>query len=172
MLAPRLALGGAALLVAGAAGLAVDVRSLALSYAGLFTILLGAALLTPGVTIGLVWISQPLAGAAFGVLGRMATRGVTAALSRTAVAMAALMIAVAASVGVGIMIDSFRGSVVRWLETSLQADVYVSAPSLVSSRADSTLAPDVIARLRAVPGVAAVGSQRTVRVQPRRGPCT
>lgn len=168
-LAPRLALGGAVLLVAGASLLAVDIRSLAVSYAGLFTILLGAALLTPVATIGIVRLAQPLAGAAFGVLGRMATRGVTAALSRTAVAMAALMIAVAASVGVGIMIDSFRRSVVRWLETSLQADVYVSPPSLVSSRADSTLAPDVVARIRATPGVAAVASQRTVRVQSEAG---
>jgi putative ABC transport system permease protein len=92
------------------------------------------------------------------------------ALSRTAVAVAALMIAVAASVGVGIMIDSFRQSVVRWLETSLQADVYVSAPSLVSSRADATLDPGLIARLRAAPGVAAVGTQRTVRVPSPSGP--
>jgi putative ABC transport system permease protein len=168
-LAPRLALGGAGLLVAGAALLAVDLRSLALSYAGLFTSLVGAALLIPLVTVGVVRLSQPLAAAAFGVLGRMATRGVTAALSRTAVAMAALMIAVAASVGVGIMIDSFRRSVVRWLETSLQADVYVSPPSLISSRADSTLPPDLIARMRAVPGVAAVGTQRTVRVQSPSG---
>jgi putative ABC transport system permease protein len=100
----------------------------------------------------------------------MATRGVVAALSRTAVAMAALMIAIAASVGVGIMIDSFRQSVVRWLEVSLQADVYVSSPSLVGSRPDATLDPDLIARLRAAPGVVAVGTQRTVRVQSPEGP--
>lgn len=169
-LAPRLALAGGALVAAGAGVLAVDVRSLVLSYAGLFTIELGAALLTPGTTIVLVWLAQPVAAAAFGLLGRMATRAVTAALSRTAVAMAALMIAVAASVAVGIMIESFRQSVVRWLETSLQADVYVSAPSLLRNRAESTLPPEVIERLRAVPGIAAVGTQRTVRVQSSRGP--
>jgi putative ABC transport system permease protein len=163
-LAPRLAGGGAALLLVGVAILSVNARGLALSYVGLFTILLGAALLTPAATLAAARLAQPLAGTAFGVLGRMATRGVTASLSRTAVAVAALMIAVAASVGVGIMIDSFRGSVVRWLETSLQADVYVSAPSLVSSRADATLAPDLVERLSATPGVAAVGTQRTVRV--------
>jgi putative ABC transport system permease protein len=169
-LAPRLALAGGALVAVGAGVLAVDVRSLVLSYAGLFTIELGAALLTPGTTVVLVWLAQPVAAAAFGLLGRMATRAVTAALSRTAVAMAALMIAVAASVAVGIMIESFRQSVVRWLETSLQADVYVSAPSLVSNRAESTLPPEVIERLRAVPGIAAVGTQRVVRVQSSRGP--
>ena len=169
-LAPRLALGGALLVIVGASVLGLPTRSLAVSYGSLFTILLGAALLTPGVTVSVVWLLQPLAGRAFGLLGRMATRGVVAALSRTAVAMAALMIAIAASVGVGIMIDSFRQSVVRWLEVSLQADVYVSSPSLVGSRPDATLDPDLIARLHAAPGVAAVGTQRTVRVQSPEGP--
>ncbi|HEY3186760.1 MAG TPA: ABC transporter permease, partial [Solirubrobacteraceae bacterium] len=168
-LVPWSAWSGVALLAAGARVLALPGRSLAVSYAGLFTILLGAALLTPGATVAVVWAAQPLAGAAFGVLGRMATRGVVAALSRTAVVMAALMIAVAASVGVGIMIESFRQSVVRWLESALQADVYVAAPSLVSSRTDATLDPELVARVRAAPGVAAVGTQRTVRVHTPSG---
>ena len=168
-LVPRCAWSGVLLLVGGTLVLGLPGGSLAVSYGGLFTILLGAALLTPGATVAAVWAAQPLAGAAFGVLGRMATRGVVAALSRTAIVMAALMIAVAASVGVGIMIDSFRQSVVRWLEAALQADVYVSPPSLVSSRTDATLDPDLIARVRAAPGVAAVGTQRTVRVQTPSG---
>ncbi len=166
---PRLAWSGVGLLLAGALVLAVPGRSLAVSYGGLFTILLGAALLTPAATVAVVRALGPPVGAVFGVLGRMATRGVVAALSRTAVVMAALMIAVAASVGVGIMIDSFRESVVRWLESALQADVYVSSPSLVSSRAEATLDPALVARLREAPGVAAVGTQRTARVQSPSG---
>ena len=45
-----------------------------------------------------------------------------------------------------------------------------AAPSLVSSRADSTLAPDLVTRLRAVPGIAGAGTQRAVRVQSAWGP--
>ena len=168
-LAPGLAAAGAGLLAAGGVVLALPARGLAPSYGGLFTILLGAALLTPAATVVIAGAAEPFVGAALGMVGRMATRGVVAALSRTGVVMAALMIAVAASVGVGIMIDSFRQSVVRWLETTLQADVYVSPPSLVSARADTTLDPEVIARVRAAPGVAALGSQRTVRVQTPSG---
>jgi putative ABC transport system permease protein len=168
-LVPRCAWSGVALLAGGALVLGLPSGSLAVSYGGLFTILLGAALLTPAATVGVVWAAQPVAGAVLGLLGRMATRGVVTALSRTAVVMAALMIAVAASLGVGIMIDSFRQSVVRWLEAALQADVYVAPPSLVSSRTDATLDPDLIARIRAAPGVAAVGTQRTVRVQTPSG---
>jgi hypothetical protein len=58
----------------------------------------------------------------------MAARGVVTSLSRTAPAMAALVVAVAVTVGLGIMIQSFRGSVVRWLDVTLQADLYVSPP--------------------------------------------
>jgi putative ABC transport system permease protein len=111
-----------------------------------------------------------VAGAAFGLLGRLATRSIVAALSRTSVAMAALMIAVAAAIGVGVMIASFREAVTTWLEGTLRADVYVSAPSLVGSRPDATLDPALVARLAATPGVARASTSRGVIVQSPHGP--
>ena len=81
--------------------------------------------------VGAAAVAGPWLGRALGLPGRMAARGVVATLSRTGVAVAALMVAVAATVGVGVMIGSFRATVVRWLETSLVADVYVSAPTFV-----------------------------------------
>jgi putative ABC transport system permease protein len=167
---PRAALGGLALLVVGGAIVAGSGRSLGWSYAGLFTGLLGAALLTPLATVGAARVAGGALGGLLGLPGRMAARGVVRALSRTGVAMAALMVAVAATVGVGVMIRSFRATVVRWLETSLVADVYVSAPSPVGGRTEGTLDPAVVARLSAVPGVAAVGTYRAVRVSGPQGP--
>ena len=169
--APRAALVGLAMLVVGALLIGVAGRSLVWSYAGLFAIVLGAALLTPLAMIGAARAAGPGLGWLLGLPGRMAARGVVAALSRTGVAVAALMVAVAATVGVGVMIQSFRATVVRWLETSLVADVYVSAPTLRGSRGgDSTLDPAVIARLRETPGVEAVGTYRGVRVASPFGP--
>jgi putative ABC transport system permease protein len=103
-------------------------------------------------------------------MGRLAARGVVASLSRTAVAIAALMVAVATALGVGLMVGSFRQTVVRWLETSLVADVYVSAPGPVGSRPDATLAPEVAARLARAPGIVAVGTYRRVEVRSAGGP--
>jgi putative ABC transport system permease protein len=100
----------------------------------------------------------------------MGVRGVTATLSRSAVAIAALMIAVATTMGVGIMIGSFREAVVRWLDGSLRADLYVSPPSLVGSRTDSTLDPAVVERLMSTPGVVAASTTRLATVQSPRGP--
>ena len=65
------------------------------------------------------------------------------------------MVAVSATVGVGVMIRSFRATVERWLETSLAADVYVSAPTLRSGAVavSPRSCPGVVERLRETPGV-------------------
>jgi putative ABC transport system permease protein len=169
--APRAALVGGLVLLAGAVIIAGAGRSLAWSYAGLFTVILSAALFTPIATIAAAQAAGPPLDRLLGLTGRMAARGVVAKLSRTGVAVAALMVAVSATVGVGVMIRSFRATVERWLETSLAADVYVSAPSLRTGRGgESTLAPAVVERLRGTPGVASVGTLRGVRVLSEFGP--
>ena len=77
-------------------------------------------------------VTRPL-GRLWGALGRMAPRNVVTSISRTAVAVAALMVAVSVTIGVSLMIGSFRSTVVTWLDQVLQGDVYVSAPSRTSS---------------------------------------
>jgi len=139
-------------------------------FAGLFVVVVGCALVTPAAALLLLRPLHGVAGSAFGLLGRLATRGIVAALSRTSVAMAALMIAVAAAIGVGVMIASFREAVTSWLEGTLRADVYVSAPSLVGNRPDAALDPALAARLAATPGVARASTSRGVVVQSPRGP--
>jgi putative ABC transport system permease protein len=79
------------------------------------------------------------------------------------VAAGALAVAVAMLAGVTIMVASFRASVERWLGATLRADVYVTTPSWRRARSDATLAPDVVARLRAFPGAAAVDVLRQVQ---------
>ena len=167
---PRAALSGLGVLLAGAALLAWPRAGLAASHGGLFAVLLGAALATPAVTVGLMRVADPVARRLGGAVGALAVRGVTASLSRTGVAVAALMVALAATVGISVMVASFRGTVARWLETTLVADVYVSAPALGEGRADSSLAPDVVARLRAAPGVTAAATYRGVRVKAAGAP--
>ena len=160
---------GLLVLAAGGAVLAVP-GGIVLGFAGLFIVMVGCALLTPAAAVMLLRPIHGAAGAAFGLLGRLATRGIVAALSRTSVAMAALTIAVAAAIGVGVMIASFREAVTSWLEGTLRADVYVSAPSLVGSRPDATLDPALVAHLAATPGVARASTSRGVVVRSARGP--
>ena len=153
-LLPRTLAGGLVLSLAGAGILQIPSRNLALSFTGLFAIVIGCALLVPSVTVGLMRLLQPIFGRLFGLLGRMAARDVVASLSRTGVAIAALMVAVSVTVGAGTMIGSFRRTVVQWLDTSLQADVFISAPSLNANRTNIPLDPNVVQRLLATDGIA------------------
>ena len=163
--APRLALAGVVVLALGVGLLMLPTPELLPAYAGLFSVLLGASLLVPGLTALLAQGAARPLGRAFGLLGRMAARGVTASLSRTAVALAALMVAVATTVGVGLMVTSFRGTVADWLGSSLQADVYVSPPSLVARRGGAAFLPGLAERVRDTPGVASSSTMRSAQVR-------
>jgi putative ABC transport system permease protein len=71
---------------------------------------------------------------------------------------------VAVTIGVSVMIASFRATVANWLELTLVADVYVSAPSPGGARRASPLSADVPGLIASVPGVAEVETIRLVDV--------
>ena len=137
-------------------------ESLLFSFAALMSFLVGGAFFTPAALLLLMRLFLPLAGAMFGVLGRMACRAVTRSLSRTSVAVAALTIAVSVIVGVSTMIGSFRGTVADWLENSLGAQIYVSPPLFSSNYASVDVDRAVAEIARGVDGVESVSAGRTV----------
>ncbi|HWN44189.1 MAG TPA: FtsX-like permease family protein, partial [Thermoanaerobaculia bacterium] len=165
---PRVTLAGAVLLAVGAGLLAFP--GLVVSFAGLFAVILGAALLAPGATVIFMNLLRPVMGAMFGILGRMAAGGVVASLSRTAVAIAALVIAVSATIGIGVMIDSFRGTVVSWLESTLRSDVYLGRPDRSGGFSGGDLDPEVALRAARLPGVERVNLLRRTEVPSPDGP--
>jgi putative ABC transport system permease protein len=117
--------------------------ALTVSFAGIFCVTIGFALLAPVVTLALLRGGLPLTSRVFGVIGRLASRSVTGALSRTAIAIAALMVAVSVTIGVGLMVGSFRVTVVAWLGQTLWGDIYISAPSLTATRSATPLDPQI-----------------------------
>jgi putative ABC transport system permease protein len=135
------------------------------AFGGLFAVLFAAALLAPPVTAALMRLAAPLGGRLLGALGRLAPRDIVRSLSRTSVAVAALMTAVSVIVGVSIMVGSFRGTVVEWLDQTLQADVYISAPGVTANRVAGVLDPAVVAAVRQWPGVARAVTSHTVQIE-------
>jgi putative ABC transport system permease protein len=113
---------------------AMPSTSLLIGFSGTLAVVVGFALLSSVSLVGLMRALVPLTGRLFGLIGRMAPRNLVNALSRTAVAVAALMVAVAVIIGVSLMIDSFRYTVIVWLEQTLQGDVYISVPSFNATR--------------------------------------
>jgi len=167
---PRLAAGGAVGVAVAGALLVLPSQSIWVGYAALFCVLLAAALGAPAAVMAMARALRPAMEKVFGVLGKMAARGLRQSLSRTGVAIAALMVAVAATVGVGVMTKSFRQTVESWLSYSLQSDVYVQPPSLVFRRSTATLARGTADTLAQVPGVAGAHTVRRVEVASSAGP--
>ncbi len=160
---PWLSAGGGLLLLLGLA-LLIPEWNLVIAFIGLFAVILGGALLTPVLTLGMMQGVARLEGQRLGIIARMAPRTVIRSLSRTAVAVAALMVAVSVIIGVGVMIGSFRNTVEAWLEDVLQADIFISPPALTGSQLAATLEPTLAARLQALPGISSLATNRTVEV--------
>ena len=140
---------------------------LIITFVGIFAIIIGISLLTPILTLGLMRTLSGLSsvvGKSFSPLIRLAIRDITRSLSRTSVAIAALMVAVSVIVGVSLMIGSFRLTVERWLTDLLQADIFVSAPSLISDQTTFPLAHSVVEKLETFPGIAQIATSRLVDV--------
>ncbi len=161
---PAISAAGAGLILLGAGVQLYPSRSIPLSFGGLFSIVAGYALLAPGATTLLVRGIQPALGFAFGTPGKMAARSIPASISRTGVAAAALVVAVATTVGIGIMIDSFRRTVSDWLDHSLRSDIYVSSAFGRSGPDRTHLPPDLIQGVSSAPGIRQVAlvSRRTL----------
>ena len=159
----------AALLASGSlATVLLSERSVYAGFAALLLLLLSVAAATPAALAALAGLlGRTFRGRAPFV--RLAVHTVSASLSRTGVAIAALAVAVAAMLGVTIMVGSFRESLADWLERTLSADIYVSAPGLGFGRPERRLDPDVIRDLLLLPGISDHAATRRVRLQSDHG---
>jgi len=168
-LARRLLSASAVLAAASGLVAATSGRSLFAGFAALFLLLLSAATLTPAV---LRLLARGLARATgtLSPIARLAFGDVAASLSRTGVAIAALGMAVAAMIGVSIMVASFRESLRAWLERTMRADIYVTAPGPGAGRPERRIDPDLISAMLAAPGVTDYGMSRRITLDLAAGP--
>jgi putative ABC transport system permease protein len=164
-LVPLVSIIGAALLAVGVGALALPGKSLLVGFGALFVLISGYALIVPGLMIVLMKGLQNIFNPFAGVLGRMALRAPLASLSRTGVATAALVVAVAATVGVGIMINSFRLTVDQWLNSFLRADIYITAAGGDLEAQRSALPQEVIDQISSTEGVKEVTHARHLRME-------
>ncbi|MDH5326552.1 MAG: ABC transporter permease [Gammaproteobacteria bacterium] len=155
---------GYVLLLVGLSILYLLSDSLPASFAALFIIVLGFALLVPIMTLALLKMLTPLMRALFGELGNIFTRGVLTSFSRSGVAITALSIAVATSIGVTVMIDSFRNSVVVWLDATLQADIYVAPDGIASDLNKGGLSMVWVDRFKQIEEIKDIGVSRRVQI--------
>ena len=163
------ALAGVVALGTGFSIIHLSSPGIGLGFTGIFIIIMGVALLIPFMTVVLMACLKPLLGAGFGISGRYACQLVTASLSRTTAAVAALMIAIATVIGIGLMVNNFRLSVERWLQQALRADMYVSLPSTGTAASGLALDAGFADAILALPEVKAVSNVRRINIESSRG---
>ena len=164
-----MAFGGFGLILMGGVLFLFPVQTILFGFTGTLAVVVGFALLAAITMVFLLRALGPLLVKIFGFLGRMAPRNLINTLSRTSVAVAALMVAVAVTIGVSLMIDSFRYTVDLWLKQTLQGDVYITAPSFTANRSTVLIDPQVVQAVEHWPGLARVDLQRSTNLQSTRG---
>ena len=160
---------GLAAILLGVIVFQLSASSMLPGFIGTALVVVGFAMLAAISMIAIMNLLEPILRRMFGFLGRMAPRNVIKNLSRTAVAVAALMVAIAVTIGINLMVDSFRSTVDLWLRQTLQSDVYLTAPSFVSSSSQTPIDPQVVEKVNTWPGVARVDVLRTIHLETSSG---
>jgi putative ABC transport system permease protein len=159
---PKMSIAGVVSIILGALILLIPSKSIWLSYIGILPIIVGFSLLTPIIIILVEKLFSPIYKKFFGITGKMSSRSIIQNISRTYIAIAALALAVAATVGVGTMVNSFRATVIHWLDARLNADIFITAPSLVSRRNDTALSNELLNKIKSMDEVADINFYREI----------
>ncbi len=87
-------------------------------------------------------------------------------MGRTSVAVAAFMIALSMSIGLGSMIDSFRQSLIWWMNSQLRGELYIS------TKGDVNVPEALYEELKRIPGIGGIDVFRNVQITFRGKPAS
>lgn len=119
-----------------------------LGFAAAFLVIIGFAFLVPSATTAAGRLVSPLVHLLpRGTAWRLAARNLVRAMHRNSLTTAALMAAIAMTVGVSVMIYSFRASVDTWINRTIQADLFVTLAANEVTGFQTTIPDEVIAWL-------------------------
>ena len=119
-------------------------KNVSACFFGLFIMVIGFSCFIPFLTYHSDYILEPLYRNTCGLASLISLRSLKKNLSRNAIAIAALTVAISLYLSLDIAINSFRNTVEDWLSASLFADIYISTPKQVSHRNHITLNNKVI----------------------------
>jgi putative ABC transport system permease protein len=154
------------LIVAGAA--AACLRPLGgkpiFGYFSALLLVAGSALAIPAVAHALLRYFSRRLRKIVGVEALLASQSLSGSLRRTSVLVGALSTAIAMMVSVGIMVGSFRETVVLWMNNRLPADLYLQPAGEVGPDRHPTLSLDLVEKISQVSGVAEVDRLRAYEI--------
>src|SRR3989475_3679970 len=143
-----------------------------LGYLGAILLVAASALAMPAFVHALASFSSKLLGKLFGVEALLASRSLAASLRRTSVLVGALSTAIAMMTAVGIMVGSFRQSVVLWMSDQLPADLYLRPAGSPAADRHPTISLGLAEEIAKLPGVVAVERLRAYEIRYHGMPAT
>jgi len=165
-----------ALVLGSAAAAASRVPAIAgkpiFGYLAAILLVAASALAMPAFVDALTSFSSNLLGKLFGVEAMLASRSLAASLRRTAVLVGALSTAIAMMAAVGIMVGSFRESVVLWMSNQLPADLYLRPAGSPAADRHPTISLGLAENIARIPGVVAVERLRAYEISYQGMPAT
>ncbi len=135
-----------------------------LGYLSALLLIVASALAIPAFVYAVTHASSQFLKWALGVEALLASRSLRASLRRTSVLVGALSTAIAMMTSVGIMVGSFRQTVVLWMANQLPADLYVRPAGIPGADRHPTVAPELADAITKLPGVAAVDRLRAYEI--------
>jgi putative ABC transport system permease protein len=131
-------------------------------YLSAVSLMFGGAFLVPNVIWLLARVGAPLCARLAGLEGRLAASNLGGAIPRIGVSVAALAVALAMTVSITVLIESFRTTLDYWVERTLRADIYSRPVGFTVATAEGRVSAEAIERMRQTEGVAAVATIKTL----------
>jgi putative ABC transport system permease protein len=133
-------------------------------YLAAILLVAASALAIPAFTDAVIsHASRPL-GKILGVEALLAAQSLSASLLRTSVLVGALSTAIAMMTSVGIMVGSFRETVLIWMNDRLPADLYLRPAGEPAPDRHPTLSLELAEKISKLPGVAGVDRLRAYEI--------
>jgi putative ABC transport system permease protein len=126
-------------------------------------IIFGFCLIVPLAMYFLLQAVLRIGGTRLKQTARLALRNIQTGIGRTGLAVAALTVAVSVTVGVGIMVGSFRDTVILWLDQTLTGDVQVTRLD------DGGIPPELQDFVAGLPQVQSLSAGYNLRAESDRG---
>jgi len=129
-------------------------------------LLIGASSLSiPALVYWITSVASTTLQNLMGVEAMLASRGLAGSLRRTSVLVGALSTAIAMMTSVGIMVGSFRQTVITWMDSQLPADLYLRPAGDASMDRHPTISLDLTDRIAKLPGVESVSRFRAYEIE-------
>ncbi len=133
-------------------------------YLATLLLIVASALAVPALVNATTRSFSRLPGKIIGVEAGLASRSLSASLRRTSVLVGALSTAIAMMTAVGIMVGSFRQTVLLWMGDQLPADLYLRPAGDPAADRHPTISPELADKIAGLPGVAAIDRLREYEI--------